>query len=542
MNRKIVILTVLLGIGASAVFGQQSVYTAQYENFFASAQQYEATGQWFHALNAWYDCVNSPVDNADEARQRYQELLRRVESGDQQVWKNLQVDAERYWSTHFPASFVVTAQGIQKNDPKERTVEYVIEYERVWSDRYEEIMAAVEKGLPAGSRWPAWSVLGRETKVQEACVYNGVPSWFSKAAGACILQFSIIFEDGTVLFIGAPQVSGNRYVFSGLPVEFVTLLVNQKAYIAVTAIALRSGSDTQSSLYRISVDEQIAFVLPQRTRNDVLDVIETVQTVEKPTAESSFVAELPVTVQEPYAASVISETVLPVTAPVTPAAPVAAKPVEPVTESPVAQPATALKSAPEQEIPAVEQERSAEQVPVKPVTEPVTDENAVAVADAAAESADNTAEFIDEPVEIESFVQFYGGISHDKYIHAGFSTSRPIAGPVVFGIQGGSGYESQSAGSSAVLPIYMDVLFRLGVAKHLGRFVVLEGYGIVGFYDINILSIPATHGAPLTVGAGVRSDIIVRSWVFGVSAWGGYTFSGKISSSFTASIGKRVAL
>ncbi len=546
MIRKRNLFLVLCCLCSASLFAQRSVVNAEYERLFATAQKYEAQGQWFYAVNAWYDCIESDLTGSREALQRYNQLCSLISSGSDSIWNNLHSEAEQYWSTHFPQVFTETAQGIQNTDSEKGTVDYVIEYEKKWSSRYLTLMAVMDKGQKTRQllgkkvliQWPDRSVYPANADgYDNAYVYDGVPSWNNAASAVCVIQLSVVHEDGSLLFNGTPQVAEGRYVFTALPVKFVRLLADHQAWITASAVALRSGTALNSRLNRIPQAEDC--FLSGRYRSEVAEreyilttSLET-RIAEAGKDEKETVAQAPALYANPFESYRHSEPVysiepelIPVPEPVVQYTPVVTEVEHVVPVVPKLEIAVQPEKEPVAVIPVTvpieeKEEEPASVTESKPVEVAVFDVAAVEESSVEPEAMEPQVETaVPEVKTAEKVVlTFYAGMSHDRHYDAGLYVGIPVIGSWFLGLNVG-------LGKSSVL-VSADLLVRTGVYSGVGRIMNVDLYGILGRYDNTLL----------LFGAGVSGKFMAGKLVLGADAWGGYTAKGKMASNVSLSIG-----
>lgn len=533
---KKIVLSAFCLICAFSLYAQQTVTGAAYEKLFAAAQKYESEGRWFYAINAWYDCIESDIRGSSEAWNRYSKLKERIEAGDQVVWNALEDDERQYWIEHFSTVYRETGHGIQKSDSEHGVVEYVVQYDIGRTARYEELTAMMQKG----SR--------KAFKGTSSSVYD------------CVLQLSVVHEDGTLLFVGTPQVAGGRYVFSGFPKQFVQLLVSRKAYVQASVVAVRSA---EGNLVRVAGGEQ--FCLLSRYRPEVAereyrltttlaDRQLTAGDVQVPVAQLAAVAPAP-QVADLYLMETYSSVELEVDPAVVPANALTAQEEtsgifeEPGTVETVAdaaeEPAATADDSEEQETAVSEepaedsagesaQEQSVEEQPAAEETDEKGEEKKEKkvredspVVQVMKDREQAMKKKLDETPE-RTLQMTYVGISHDMRPQLGTYVSAPVVGPVFIGLNAAVGMKG--------LSFSYDAMVRIGFTQSFGKLLTVGAYGIGGVYGYPVSGVKSGY-PPVTVGAGVLGEVVVLKMAAGAYAWTGYSLDGKLATNVSLSVG-----
>lgn len=477
---KKIILTAFCLMCAVSLSAQQSVPNAAYEKLFATAQKYESEGRWFYALAAWYDCMESDLSGSDEAVIRYEKLKARIESGDPVVWQNLDAEAGLYWEDHFSTVFIETCQGVQ-ND------EYVIQYDIGKTERYQELEAVLQKGR----KMPA--------KPDGKNIYD------------CVLQLSVVYEDGTVLVVGTPQIAGGRYAFSSFPRQLIPVLASGRAVVQPAVVAVRNKD---GKLVRVPGGEQF-----YRVQEPVA-----VAVAEEPVPavpEIAPVVEVPVVYEEELQEE---EVFVPVQEEMTEAVALAEEEPEPEdTPEETEEISEEPEQEPEEEAP--ETEEPVEEEPEETLEK--AEKKKSPVIQFMKQREQDMIRRLDETPE-RTLQLMYVGISHDVRPQLGTYVSAPVLGNAFIGLNWAVGMKK--------LSFSFDAMIRGGLSQTFGKVFTVGVFGIAGVYDYHVTG-AAGGTPPVTAGVGVLGEVVILKMAADVSAWTGYSLDGKLATNVSVGFG-----
>lgn len=176
--KKVLSLLMIIIIGG-VLFAQ----SAEYTKLLDSAKQYETKKQYVSALCTYYDAMEADPANSSEALDAYKKLSSVLESGKpgygnfgkfelHDGWKNILIDAERYWAENPIIGIKINNISQDKLDYATKTATYKIEYEYYFTEKYEIIRNLITTGCkkagcvewedyPKMDNWPVISILNK---------------------------------------------------------------------------------------------------------------------------------------------------------------------------------------------------------------------------------------------------------------------------------------------------------------------------------------------------------------------------------------------